>query len=357
MIVTARQHYGYKMEHGRRASAAEWAPIRIDLRTLTVDLTPSLRSFLMDMLLPASIAWLREALSVQPASAPLLAARRCSAYFTGTTRCAEEGGLPVCGVADATGSFATIDPSLLAGLEVCSSCSGQDSCTGCSTTSAGPGAADADFVLFASAVKTTWCEDSNTLAYATTCQRDQEDRPVFGFVNFCPLRLSAAANDWEAQLAVAIHEVLHALGFSSTSWPLFRYADGSPRTLRAADGLPPKTVDFECVDGVKREVRVPSSNTLVVGTERGVRVNLLVTPRVLSVARDLFGCADLQGAALENQPTSSGACFGSHFEQRDYMNEVRGRFSMPMHGHLRTSTSARILSLAGAGSTRLCRTA
>jgi len=40
-----------------------------------------------------------------------------------------------------------------------------------------------------------------------------------------------------------------------------------------------------------------------------------VTPRVASVARDVIGCTTLNGGALENQPTSSGSCRGSHWEQ------------------------------------------
>ena len=54
----------------------------------------------------------------------------------------------------------------------------------------------------------------------------------------------------------------------------------------------------------------------------GVNVGWLATPRVTSVARDIFDCASLVGAPLENQPTSTGACFGSHWEQRLFMHEL-----------------------------------
>ena len=50
--------------------------------------------------------------------------------------------------------------------------------------------------------------------------------------------------------------------------------------------------------------------------------NRLVTPRVVSVARDLLGCAAIDGVELENQPTSAGGCFGSHWEQRLFVFEV-----------------------------------
>ena len=34
------------------------------------------------------------------------------------------------------------------------------------------------------------------------------------------------------------------------------------------------------------------------------------------VARHHFGCETLEGVEVENQPTSAGACWGSHWEQR-----------------------------------------
>lgn len=121
---------------------------------------------------------------------------------------------------------------------------------------AGGGAADTDFVLFVSAVETATCTSGSTLAYAGTCVRDQYDRPTFGAVNFCPSDVSAEAGEWESQLTVALHELLHALGFSRTSWALFRHADGTPRTPRdATTGLPPKQDGVECVDGVTRNTR------------------------------------------------------------------------------------------------------
>lgn len=48
----------------------------------------------------------------------------------------------------------------------------------------------------------------------------------------------------------------------------------------------------------------------------------LALAQVVSVARDLFGCATLTGAELENQPTASGGCFGAHWEKRLMANEL-----------------------------------
>lgn len=68
-------------------------------------------------------------------------------------------------------------------------------------------------------------------------------------------------------------------------------------------------------------MRKPDANTVALGAERGLVVNRMVTPRVTSVVRNIFGCDSLVGAELENQPTSTNACFGSHWEQRLFMNE------------------------------------
>jgi len=118
-----------------------------------------------------------------------------------------------------------------------------------------------------------------------------------------------------------VHELLHALGFSTDSWALFRHQDGTPRTPRGADGLPALTPTL-CTDGVTRTVRAPSASTLLVRQERGVIVNRMVTPKVVAVARDLLGCSTLEGPELENQPTTSGSCFGSHWEQRLFPQEM-----------------------------------
>lgn len=71
---------------------------------------------------------------------------------------------------------------------------------------------------------------------ASWCQMDQHDRPIMGRLNWCPGKISTAAADHPSQVAVAKHEVAHALGFSSKSFPLFRDELGYPRTPRESDG-------------------------------------------------------------------------------------------------------------------------
>eukprot|EP00854_Cymbomonas_tetramitiformis_P003386 gene3386-4262_t len=76
-----------------------------------------------------------------------------------------------------------------------------------------------------------------------------------------------------------------------------------------------------------------SESTVKVSTERGHEhcdpetnpatcVYHLVTPAVRDAARRHFGCDDLAGAELENQPTSAGRLLGSHWEMRLFNGEV-----------------------------------
>eukprot|EP00966_Prymnesium_polylepis_P311054 7186504-Prymnesium_polylepis.1 len=348
--IHAPQHYADDGGDRRRAlqssAGRTFAPVRIVLRYTSIDaLNATQQSFLLNELLPAAVGWLEQALAVEPVAGPLLFARDCARSYITTSSVCKEERVATCGTA-ANGAAAPIPDELLAAQTVCATCIGDDCCCGssgcssncggqassCSTSADGAGVTG-DFVLVVSSVHTASCANS-TLAYASTCQRDQYDRPILGDVNctrpttrtiwrcsdpcatVCPERLSAAPRELAEQRAVAVHEMLHALGFTSSSWPLFRMPDGrTPRTPRGSDGSVPYTANYTCPTGAVGTVRVPATNTIAVGSERGVTVARMVTPKVRSVARDVFGCDTLGGAELENQPTWLGSCWGSHWEQ------------------------------------------
>ena len=101
----------------------------------------------------------------------------------------------------------------------------------------GAGVAGVDYVLYVSANQA--CGRSTRLAFAGSCQMEAAmDRPVAGFVNFCPDALADETDDFI--FAVAKHELLHALGFSSSLFAFWRNPDGTPRTDRDPDtNLPP----------------------------------------------------------------------------------------------------------------------
>ena len=210
---------------------------------------------------------------------------------------------------------------------------------------AGTGIPNTDFGLFVTAIDTTLCQNSpTTLAYAKSCQRDQFDRPTFGRINFCPSHIDTNIYNFEEQLSTALHEIAHALGFSSASWYLFRYNDilRTPRTVR--DNLevyvPNKIYSSTyCSDGLY----LPNFNTIKYFQERGMTANLfdytdhinakatdlvhkMVTPRVLQAARDFFDCPTLNGAELENQIDDGCKFQGSHWEQRIFNNELMSSY-------------------------------
>lgn len=59
---------------------------------------------------------------------------------------------------------------------------------------------------------TTWPTQGNTLAWAGYCSTDQYGRPIAAHANFGPHKIAAADSD--TFLATALHELMHALGFT-----------------------------------------------------------------------------------------------------------------------------------------------
>ncbi|ESO94247.1 hypothetical protein LOTGIDRAFT_118899 [Lottia gigantea] len=52
----------------------------------------------------------------------------------------------------------------------------------------GPGVVDTDFILYITSQTTATCQhqDNEVYGYASSCQEDQNGRPIAGVVNFCP---------------------------------------------------------------------------------------------------------------------------------------------------------------------------
>ena len=99
----------------------------------------------------------------------------------------------------------------------------------------GPGIPNTDFIVYVSAMP---CVGTQTLASAAACQMESDlDRPIAGNINFCRNNLKNTNRDFLFQ--VTKHELMHALGFSSSLIPFWRFSDGQPRTPRDGNGLPP----------------------------------------------------------------------------------------------------------------------
>eukprot|EP00937_MAST-01D_sp_MAST-1D-sp2_P005570 g5570.t1 len=274
-----------------RRTTTTWAktrivPVFLDAQMTALDAQKT--KFLKEDLVPAAVRWWSQALSVVPVAAPLQKNPCISSFSTGTCH----------------------SPT-----RTCNSCFSNGDCTDCTDNAGGEGVANADFVLYVGAEA---CASSSVLASASACERDQYDRPTFGQVNFCPGKVDWRSATFEKQLNTAVHELGHALGMSSSSFPYMRDVDngGARRTP-----LPIASGSVLCVDGVTRtQSAIPAATVLSVEVGR----SMLLTPRVVAEARAHFGCAGttLQGAELENQPTRTGACWGSHWEERVFNTEV-----------------------------------
>lgn len=214
-----------------RLDVTTWSPVRIQALYLNLagdgDMTPALVNFVEGQLIPEAVQRWTELLSVMPVVGALFAHRQCDSYYTTTpATCANLVAGPTC---DSNDGVSVPFDAQYVGADTYYNNQG----TAFVEPATGSGLAAADFGMFVTAQQTASCGSggSGTLAYAYSCQRDSFDRPTWGRINLCPQALSTDTAEWDKQLKVAMHEMAHALGFSSTSWPLFRGSD-APRTPR-----------------------------------------------------------------------------------------------------------------------------
>jgi len=176
--------------------------------------------------------------------------------------------------------------------------------------------ADYDYVMYVTSEPPPSATDaSSVLAYALACQYagtglPGRNRPVVGVVNFnpsCFIQYSGSNGVagtqcitdntyWSHMLNTAVHEIIHALGFSSDGFS--RWSDASTGAL---------------IPTAQREKQISSFNA---STPRTV----LTTPRVMREVRAQFACDELPGGMLENQGSSGSR--GSHWEKRVMGNEL-----------------------------------
>eukprot|EP00928_Gymnodinium_smaydae_P028915 TRINITY_DN21922_c0_g1_i1.p1 TRINITY_DN21922_c0_g1~~TRINITY_DN21922_c0_g1_i1.p1 ORF type:complete len:893 (-),score=41.28 TRINITY_DN21922_c0_g1_i1:364-2682(-) len=238
--------------------------------------------------------------------------------------------------------------------------------SGCVEHAEGPGLPDKDLHIFVSIKDTDACGD-DTQAYASWCTKDQCDRPIFASINFCKSKVSNVANMIDDVVSTAVHELAHAMAFSSSLFKFFRHADGSPRLTRDAldQDVFPGEVRWSCDSssfafpdpyGNNRYVDL-MPNILSKFSERGLdncpcpigTLNIssscfvpqsgfrvpscvlrVTTPTVLAEAKAHFACSSLEGAELENQDTSVCSIVGSHWEQRVFNGELMA----PLHSSI-----------------------
>jgi leishmanolysin-like peptidase len=293
-------------------AAWPYKPLRIhtEVSGLSADLPDEDRqTFLKGKLLQTATDYFASSLKVQRFTGNMKLPKTCGSFSGGY--CANYG--------DTTCGPSTVPNMLLGDANVCP----DGTAASCGVSKGGSGV-DADYILFVTAKATTHCTGGGggTIAYASVCfTSGNNDRPVAGYVNFCPSHIQTVPESWNAQESTAIHELTHALGFTAALFAWFRNPDGTPRTARDANGKPPQ--QKVSGSGACSAVSwwVPSNSTVATSTMRGTTVHRFVTPTVLAKARDYFGCDSLAGVELENSPTSTCAVMGSHWELRLFMSE------------------------------------
>jgi Leishmanolysin len=350
-------------------------------------LTPAALSFLRNTLLPTATAWWSSALAVQPVAAPGLnfdvagTASSCGpasplngtfaadlvvrVFVSGSTTStvvqpASPAAAAACSqyaqqcsvtVLNCSSSTATCLSSS-AGLSASQQCSAQEQT--CAAASAACNSAIQACLATAATSKTL---TSGTLAYSSTCVRDHYSRPIVSSLNYVATAVASAANasgtlfagapgglalipqliaDANARylLAVTLHELCHALGFSAGSVPLFRdiLNSGALRAQQQAVntsgssalgvGLPSSLMQLPQERMYRTScASLPASQ---VALQPQACVFKLATPAVTAAAAAHFGCdaAKILGAELENQDTTVGATYGSHWEERLYVDEL-----------------------------------
>jgi len=329
------------------------------------------------LLKPAISYWMRT-LKVRRATAPLRAERKgfgCQRYGLGVPGhvlamaplSCTSAKLPTCGqhttipekFVKPTRVCTRKCPQMLETVEQLVTQKGGLPCDDCTELPGGYGAVGVDFMALVTIKESAFCKGS-TLAHAATCVKDQCDRPIFGVVNYCADSLSLNPKDIDRQISMSIHELAHALAFTSNLFGYFRNPDGTPKLPRDPidSSLLRDRVHWSCT-GTSYSWRNPSGNRLYVDLapagiiqkfdERGIEgcpcpinstelypgciqspfafrepncIVKLITPRVQQEARAFFGCDTLPGAELENQATSACVIVNSHWEERIFMGEL-----------------------------------
>lgn len=309
----------YDRVEGDATDVSMYKPLRITpyYDNATLNLLTTAKRDTIFKIMPAAIERFRQALRVVPVQGNLVAKRTCYMQYRTTP--------PVCKtfVNNEVCLEMPIPLDHFGATRSCSTCTSANCASDQCTTTTGVGIPNSDFLLYVRSVTTSYCSGS-VLAYASSCQKDQYDRPTFGMVNFCPDLIDSSPVEYERQLATALHEITHALGFSSSFYAYMRYSDGTPRTPRDANGKPPTLTSGKCMNGnTISSFVVPENNTIQYVNERNRSVAKMTTPNVLSYVKKHFNCSSLTGAELESQ---DDGCLGSHWEERlfesEYMSPV-----------------------------------
>ncbi|CAH8853715.1 unnamed protein product [Trichobilharzia szidati] len=190
----------------------------------------------------------------------------------------------------------------------------------------GEGVYGVNFILYISSLRTHRCSTAKVLGYAAHCQLEANtDRPIAGYINFCPDTLSHEYNDKMRSLFVATHEILHALGFSTSLFAFYRDKHNRPLTPRDPTTLKPALGWYPGKNGQvyqwsdKVVQRVNRTWLSALGTFQKL-AHIVVLPTVVRVARIFFDCPTLDGVELEDE--DEAGVYLTHWEKRLLENDL-----------------------------------
>uniref|UniRef100_A0A5S6QE25 Leishmanolysin-like peptidase n=1 Tax=Trichuris muris TaxID=70415 RepID=A0A5S6QE25_TRIMR len=174
------------------------------------------------------------------------------------------------------------------------------------------GVKNADLAIIMDASDAGTCVgDTATVAHAAPCELHPiSGRPIKGRVAICKGKVEQLGLKVKGSAVTLLHEMMHVLVFSPDS--LF-HRFNTPDVRKAAKNV---TVL------VKWAWKVGNNDSTIVDTK------LVNSPHVLKAVRDYTGCADLEGAQLENGGTVGTV--HSHWEKRIFGPELMTGVQSPI---------------------------
>ncbi|XP_074662741.1 ciliated left-right organizer metallopeptidase-like [Tubulanus polymorphus] len=164
---------------------------------------------------------------------------------------------------------------------------------------AGIGVDNTDFILYVQAKMQGNCLDKDrVIAFAKYCKQDENNRPTAGLINVCPESLKIPNYTPEKSVQAFVHEMFHALGFTSD---LFKQFKDCSKT----------DVGKICPDRI-------DTVQIIKGFHR------LMTPKLVEVASKHFNCSQF-GVPVQMKGSKVTSHWHARFMQDSIMAPTLGR--------------------------------
>ena len=280
--------------HARKMQSA--ANIRLvasyNLSTTTTEKARHIQNVVM----PKVLDFIHSLVKVNtPVLSRLFLPRMCDVYGSSNASCSSVRDIGTCGV------VAKHSAEYFGSYQLCPD-------QQCTTHEGGRGVPNADMIIYVTAEQSS-C-GHKTLAYAGHCSLDvTTGRPIAGYVNWCPERVDTG--EFEHQLDLGVHELMHAMFFSISLFENFRQLGTNERVNAITD----------------------------VAEVSGRTPTAIKTTNVVAKAREHFNCSSLMKVLMEDGGGDGTA--GTHWE----MNWMEGEVMTGTRGLTRASLSKITMAL------------